>query len=73
MGNDHDDDFRAGRALPGVTFAHDDLVEITGGEHAGMTGSLIGVASIGDDPVLVVEIDSGFEVEVPQSLLRRAD
>jgi hypothetical protein len=67
------DDFLAHRPLPGVAFAHDDLVTITRGEHAGNVGSLIRVEQLGDDPVYLVEIDSGFEVEVAQSGLQRAD
>ena len=66
-------DFVANRPLPGLHFAHDDLVEITTGEQAGNVGSLVAIAALGDDPVYVVEIDSGFEVEVAQSALRRAD
>ena len=67
------DDFLAGRAVPGLAFAHDDLVEILAGEQAGNVGSLVGLVSCGDDPVYLVEIDSGFEVEVAQSGLKRAD
>jgi arginase family enzyme len=67
------DDFLAQRPLPGVSFAHDDLVTILAGEHTGNVGTLLALAALGDDPVFVVEIDSGFEVEVPQSGLCRAD
>ncbi len=66
------EDFTANRPLPGVHFAHDDLVEITNGEQAGNVGSLVALAALGDDPVYVVEIDSGFEVEVAQSGLKLA-
>jgi hypothetical protein len=66
-------DFKAKRPLAGVQFAHDDLVEITSGEHAGNVGTLIAIAALGEDPVYLVEIDSGFEVEVPQSGLSRAE
>jgi hypothetical protein len=67
------DDFLAGRPLPGVTFARDDLVEILAGDQTGNVGSLVALAALGDDPVYVVEIDSGFEVEVAQSGLKLAD
>jgi hypothetical protein len=67
------DDFLAHRALPGVTFGHDDLVLITTGEQAGNVGSIVSVEQLGDDPVYRVEIDSGFEVPVAQSCLERAD
>ena len=66
-------DFEAGRPVPGVNFAHDDLVEILSGEQAGNVGSLVALAACGGDPVYVVEIDSGFEVEVAQSSLKLAD
>jgi rhodanese-related sulfurtransferase len=68
----HQEDFTAHRPLPGVHFAHDDLVEITCGEQAGNVGSLVALAALGDDPVYVVEIDTGFEVEVAQSGLKLA-
>jgi hypothetical protein len=63
-------DFRAHRPLPGVNFAYDELVTITEGEHTGNVGSVIAVESLGDDPVYLVEIDSGFEVPVAQSCLQ---
>jgi hypothetical protein len=66
-------DFLDGRALPGVAFAHDDLVAIGAGEHAGNVGSILAVVALGDDPIYRVEIDSGFEVDVAQSNLSRAD
>ena len=66
-------DFLAGRPLPGVAFAHDDLVVIGAGEQAGNVGSLVALVALGDDPVYRVEIDSGFEVDVAQSNLTRAD
>ena len=67
------EDFEAGRPLPGVSFAHDDLVTIGAGEQAGNVGSIVALVALGDDPVYRVEIDSGFEVEVAQSNLSRAD
>lgn len=67
------DDFRAGRPLPGVAFAHDDLVTIGAGEQAGNVGSIVALVALGDDPIYRVEIDSGFEVDIAQSNLQRAD
>jgi hypothetical protein len=66
-------DFEAGRSPPGVAFAHDDLVTIGAGEHAGNVGSIVALVDLCDDPVYRVEIDSGFEVDVAQSNLTRAD
>jgi hypothetical protein len=66
-------DFLDGQPLPGVAFAHDDLVTIGAGEHAGNVGSILAVVALGDNPVYRVEIDSGFEVDVAQSDLTRAD
>jgi hypothetical protein len=59
--------------LDGVALAHDDLVVIGNGEHAGNVGSILALVALGDDPVYRVEIDSGFEVDVVQSNLMRAD
>jgi len=66
-------DFLAGRPVANVAFAHDDLVTILSGDNAGNVGTLVRLAACGDDPVYVVEIDSGFEVEVAQSALERAE
>jgi hypothetical protein len=66
-------DFRDGRAPAGCTFAHDDLVTIGAGDQAGNVGSIVALVDVCDDPVYRVEIDSGFEVEVAQSNLSRAD
>ena len=66
-------DFLAGRPVPGVAFAHDDLVTIGAGEQAGNVGSILALVDRCDDPVYRVEIDSGFEVDVAQSNLTRAD
>ena len=67
------DDFLAGRPVPGVAFAHDDLVTIGTGEQAGNVGSILALVDLCEDPVYRVEIDSGFEVDVAQSNLSRAD
>jgi hypothetical protein len=66
-------DFRDGRPVPGVAFAHDDLVTIGAGDQAGNVGSIVALVDVCEDPVYRVEIDSGFEVDVAQSNLARAD
>ena len=67
---DQHNDFFANRPLPGVAFEHNDAVEVTGGEHAGDSGAIISVEELGDDPVYLVELGSGQDAVISQSLLR---
>jgi hypothetical protein len=66
-------DFKAGQAPAGCTFAHDDLVTIGAGDQSGNVGSIVALVDVCDDPVYRVEIDSGFEVDVAQSNLSLAE
>jgi len=63
-------DYLARRSLPGVAFAHNSYVAIVGGEHTGNSGSLVSVESLGNDPLYLVELESGSGVLVQQSCLR---
>jgi len=63
-------DYLAHEPLPGVSFAQNSYVAIVAGEHAGKSGSLISVETLGNDPVYLVELESGKDVLVPQSCLR---
>lgn len=58
--------------LPGVTFTHNERVEIISGDHAGETGWLVALI-LAAEPVYTVELESGGgDVDVIQSSLRRA-
>lgn len=62
-----------GLPLPGVAFAHNSVVEITEGPHAGEQGWPVVLDLSGQEPVYTVELASGAgDVEVPQSHLRPA-
>jgi len=63
-------DFLAHRPILGVTFQHNDFVEVISGEHAGHRGSLVSVEELGDDTVYLVELDTGNDALISQSLLR---
>ena len=58
-----------GKAIPGITFAYNIMVQIASGEHAGETGWLVAVQP-GPDPIYTVELTSGGDVDVPQSALQ---
>ena len=59
--------------IPNVAFEHNDYVSIVAGESAGKFGSVVTVAALEPETIFVVELDSGHDVEVPQSQLKRAD
>jgi len=63
-------DYLSHEPVPGVSFAHNSYVAIVAGVHTGKSGSLISVESLGNDPVYLVELESGEDVLVPQSCLR---
>lgn len=69
----HHNDFLAHRAIEGVHFEHNDCVKIVAGEYKGKNGSLISVEELGEDPLFVLELESGFDVRVRQSQIERAD
>lgn len=53
--------------IPGVRFQHNNLVRITGGEHAGKAGSLVTVLTVSPEPLFIVELESGQDVQAQQS------
>ncbi len=59
------------RPIPNVAFEHNDYVAIVGGENVGKFGSLVTVAALEPETIFVVELESGHDVQVPQSLLKR--
>jgi transcription elongation factor len=66
-------DFLAHKPIEGVCFEHNDYVRIVSGEHQGKNGSLVSVEELGEDPLFLLELDSGFDVHVRQSQIERAD
>lgn len=60
-------------SIPEVSFWHNDYVHVVSGPHAGSSGSLVTVLSLQPEPRFVLELESGFDVEVYQSEIKRAD
>jgi hypothetical protein len=50
--------------IPGVTYGHNDYVHVVGGPRSGSTGSLVAVLSLKPEPRFILELESGFDVEV---------
>ncbi|MBS0457942.1 MAG: hypothetical protein JSS44_11490 [Proteobacteria bacterium] len=65
--------WRGGQGIPGVNFAHDDLVTLLAGEHVGNVGSLIALDQIEPEVIYQVEIDTNFIVPARQSEIQLAD
>ena len=66
-------DFFAHRPIAGVRFKHNDYVRIVAGEHKGKNGSLISIEELTEDPLFLLELESGSDVYVRQSQIERAD
>ena len=66
------DRWLAGEAIPGVTFGHNEAVEITKGEHEGHAGAVILLMALHPEPRYLVQLREGRrDVRVSQSALRR--
>ena len=59
--------------MPGVLFEHNDYVRIVDGPYAGQSGSLVTVIGLEPEPKFVLELESGFDVEILQSHIKHAD
>jgi hypothetical protein len=68
--SDQHNAFLAGAVLPGVTFVHNQYVEVVSGQYCGSRGSILSVEELGSDPLLLVELDPGGDVELRQSCIR---
>ena len=72
LSHDQHNDFLAHKSRHGVSFGHNDAVEIMGGEHAGDSGSIVSLEELGEDPLYLVELASGQDAFIRQSFLSRA-
>ena len=59
--------------ISGVKHWHDDFVRVIAGPHSGAAGSLVTVLSLLPEPRFVLELESGYDVEVLQSEIQRED
>ena len=59
--------------IPGVMYLHDDFVRVVAGAHQGASGSLVAVLTLEPEPRFVLEVESGFDVEVSQSEIELAN
>lgn len=70
--DDHND-FLAHKPIEGVSYEHNDYVQIVSGEHQENKGSLVSVEELGEDPIFVLELESGVDVRVRQSQIERVN
>jgi len=54
----------SGEKIEGAKFNHNSYVEVIAGENTGSTGSIVSLVSLGDCATYIVEIESGFDIEV---------
>ncbi|MDO8311404.1 MAG: hypothetical protein Q7T25_05640 [Sideroxyarcus sp.] len=59
--------------ISGVVYHHNDYVHVVAGPHSGSYGSLVTVLALLPEPRFVLELESGFDVEVLQSEIQSAD
>ena len=64
------DRWLAGESLDGVAFAHHARVRVTFGAHAGKSGIVALLLSLGDNPLYIVQLDGGPDIRVRQSSLQ---
>jgi hypothetical protein len=70
---DHRNDFLAHKQILGVSVKHNEFVKVVVGEHEGNKGSLVSVEELGEDPLFLLELESGFDILVRQSQIERFD
>ena len=58
-------------SIPGVLFEHNDFVLVVSGKYAGKLGSLVNVLELKPEPKYIVELESGFDIEVFQSEIKK--
>lgn len=56
--------------IPGVLFMHNDYVRVVSGEPTGSFGSLVTVLGLEPEPLFVLGLETGFDVEVRQSQIQ---
>ena len=59
-----------GEDIPGVQFGLNDAVDIIEGPHRGSSGAVISLIEIESVVRFLIELSTGVDVEVEQSLLR---
>jgi hypothetical protein len=65
-------DFLSNRPLSGVALSCSDYVNVTAGQAAGESGTIVDLEELGEDPIYLVELDGGEDMRVPQSQLQHA-
>ena len=65
--------FLDGEEIPDVSFRHNDAVRMIRGAHAGALGAIIMLLSLDPEPLFVVELASGQDVEASQSEIVSVD
>lgn len=53
-----------------MLFMHNDYVRVVSGELTGSFGSLVTVLELEPEPLFVLELETGFDVEVRQSQIQ---
>jgi hypothetical protein len=68
------DRWLAGEAVPGVAFAHNEVVEVVTGPHTGTRGAIVLLLGVEPEPVYLVQLGSKqSDVRVRQSGLRASE
>ena len=58
--------------IPGTTYLLNDPVRIVSGAHAGSSGAVIALLELEPEPLYLVELGTGGDVRVPESVLSAA-
>ncbi|MFN6196181.1 MAG: hypothetical protein ACK58T_42810 [Phycisphaerae bacterium] len=68
-----DQQFLASRRSPSVPFVINDAVQVVTGPYSGRRGSVVSVAAVEPELVLVVELGDGLDVELVAKHMRLID
>ncbi len=64
-------DFLAHKPILGVNFEHNEAVQVVSGKYKNKKGSLISIEEVGEDPLFLLEFESGLDAYVRQSQIRQ--
>ena len=58
-------------SISGVFFEHNDFMQVVSGKYDGEKGSLVNVCELKPEPKYIIELESGYDVDVLQSEIKK--
>ncbi|MBL8756618.1 MAG: hypothetical protein JNK15_25205 [Planctomycetes bacterium] len=70
---EYDEQFFFSRRTPSVPFVINDAIEVVDGPHTGRFGSVVSIAAVAPELVLLVELGDGADVQLVAKHIRLID